>query len=471
MNPTDPPKKKRWRLLGCLVKGPLGCLAFVVGMLVVFVIFSPRVLGNLFATSFVKHVNTTYEGTLEIGSAWMGSLYGPQDVSGIVLFDPDGGEILRGRVDAPSLTSFVDDDVSTEWGPVRVHFDAISLVEDENGETNLERALTRRESPERSAWSRLESDVQFDDLRTVFSADLVSWNGPSERSVLLRDVVCEATFNGRDRSIRMHAEGRCTVDGRVADSVRFLWDIDDVCIGPLERTGWSAELTTDAVPVALLDALLRTASVLADRFGEEMTTSRLRLSGDVDGVRRIEELQIDGERGYVQLAARWPRASHAIVAGTDDVATFRVSASSTEAGEFLGRTIPLTYDFATTGPGATTEVRLRDFVLPIRGGLDGLRASCEVVSAASTFRFLDEVRERFHLDGRETLSDTARFRIEQGALWYDNFALPTTTGTLVVSGSYRIDTDEYELLATLPDHTSYEVSGPRATLAIEPAGR
>ena len=139
-----PPRKKVARWLGCLIKGPLGCLAFSVGAAIVFVLFLPPALGRLADRSLEEWFGENHMGSLEIGEAWIGSLYGPQHVKSLILRDPAGEEVVRAEAEAPSLGPLVVGD-AREFGPIDVHVHRVDLVELEDGTTNLARALAERQ--------------------------------------------------------------------------------------------------------------------------------------------------------------------------------------------------------------------------------------------------------------------------------------------------------------------------------------
>ena len=54
------------KLLGCLIKGPLGCLAFLVGAGVVFVVFLPPACGNVVSQELETWFAERHEVTLAV---------------------------------------------------------------------------------------------------------------------------------------------------------------------------------------------------------------------------------------------------------------------------------------------------------------------------------------------------------------------------------------------------------------------
>ena len=137
---TQSTGRTAWRLLGCLIKTPVGCLSFLVGALVVFVIFVPPALGSLVSQQLEKWFDENYAGTLEVKEAWLLSFYGPQKIETIALRDPQQNEILHAQLTAPSLNPTLDDE---RWGPVQLHVSRLNLSRDAEGVTNLERAFER----------------------------------------------------------------------------------------------------------------------------------------------------------------------------------------------------------------------------------------------------------------------------------------------------------------------------------------
>ena len=143
---TYPPAKSAQtrprRFLGCLIKVPLGCLAFFLGGAAIFVLFMPWAMGRVARDWLTTTFDESYEGSLEIGHTWVSSLYGPQWIEGIELRDPEGRVVIDGKVRAPSLSTwFYGGDAEVEeWGPVEISIARIHIQEDAEGVTNLARA-------------------------------------------------------------------------------------------------------------------------------------------------------------------------------------------------------------------------------------------------------------------------------------------------------------------------------------------
>jgi hypothetical protein len=142
------------RFVSCLVKGPLGCLAFFVGAGLALVLLVPPVAGRVIDRTLERWFSKRYAGELELGDAWLGSLWGEQRVERILLRDPLGEEILRAKLTAPPLSEFFSN--HGNYGPVEVRVERMSVIE-RDGLTNLERALEAL-APEEARTSDLRTD-------------------------------------------------------------------------------------------------------------------------------------------------------------------------------------------------------------------------------------------------------------------------------------------------------------------------
>src|SRR5262245_13122814 len=142
MTEESPRKVPRW--LSCLVKGPLGCLSFLLGLAVVGALLLPFALGRLIDRKLPAWFERHHPGSLELGDVWVGSLLGPQHIDSVILRDPNGEEVLRGTLSAPSLVRMFGG--SSHSGPIVLRLNSVRLVEYPDGSTNLGQALGEPES-------------------------------------------------------------------------------------------------------------------------------------------------------------------------------------------------------------------------------------------------------------------------------------------------------------------------------------
>jgi hypothetical protein len=137
VNDTPPPARPRpaflrgWRrigaLLACVLLLLLVCLPWLAGS------FAPGIAASAFAERCA--------GKLEVGSAQL-SWFGRQSLREAVLRDPEGAEVARLDLELPSLWDLARSG-GRRLGTLRAELRA-ALVADEQGLTNLERALAPR---------------------------------------------------------------------------------------------------------------------------------------------------------------------------------------------------------------------------------------------------------------------------------------------------------------------------------------
>ncbi len=134
------PKKSRFfTCLGCVIAGPLGCLAFLGGGTLVGIYLLPEVAEDLIERELSNGFREAFQGDLDVGSLDL-SWTAVQKVDDLVLRDPEGRLVVRAEVRAPSLLDFFDE---SELGEIAVELD-VHLVVDGQGRTNLSRAFELR---------------------------------------------------------------------------------------------------------------------------------------------------------------------------------------------------------------------------------------------------------------------------------------------------------------------------------------
>lgn len=461
--------KKPWRLVGCLVKAPLGCLAFLVGALVVLVIFLPPAIGNLLRISLEDEFAERYAGSLEFEEVWFGSFYGDQRVEGMALSDPDGRPILQGWMRAPSLRPLLDEE---EWGPIRLHLTDVELVRDAEGLTNLARALSResQEGGASTSVSLFEEDARIGPLDLDLVVDRLSWSEVDGPALVVENVRCSVTFSDTGPGLRMKATGYgvFSESGAAPGEVfGVAWEVKDVLALLSGETTWSFALEAKRAPSVLLATFFRSLEELQTPLGAELSAFKLQLAGEPGEPRRVEELVAAGPELELDLRAEWHAAEGLLVGGADDFAVFRLPATSESALELVRTALPLARDVGLVLPAGVTELHLSDFRLPLGGDLDELRATYELRAEGATFRLPDELSERFHLGEQNRLLATRAVRLEAGEAHYDELAFAGKGGEILVSGSYRFVDGSYQLVFRLPDFSAYEVGGTESELTVK----
>ena len=194
-------KEKRSRWFGCLVKGPLGCLAFLFGASFVLVLFVPAVIGRLLERGLERDFGERHAGSLEVSEIWFGSLYNPQRIEGLILRDPAGEEVLRGSLRAPALGQALGD---RSYGPIELDLQSLKLVEHADGSTNLERALARVDGSDGPLGYSFELPQQCE---FVLRIARLRWSNARGREEQLADLAWRGTLLARARRIQLTLEG------------------------------------------------------------------------------------------------------------------------------------------------------------------------------------------------------------------------------------------------------------------------
>jgi len=416
------------RFLGCLIKGPAGCLAFFIGAGVVLVLLLPaaggRVIDHLAESAFAQR----FAGELELGDAWLGSFYGEQVVERVVLRDPTGEEILRGRLSGPYLTWGLDG-VGYRYGPLRLVVERLRIDVDEDGVTNLERAFerdlrSRDESPRRS---QLQTDTPFEIELEVHVARL-RYASARGREGQLEDLRFRGRLEWGPERTHLVLEG-----GAPASSVpgpRLTLRVE--CERPedgLERP-WDLALALEHGPAVLARALCPALRPLAVELGSE-----------VDG------LQWTRERSAVALAVNDAGARLAfhgmeidgLVAGTAQGPLELALPCGEPLGRALvARLLPPLESLACEDPAQPHVLRFHDFQWPLDGDWSALEGELELALAPAR-AFLaplgPEPRVLVALLGPQP----TRLPVRAGVLDFAGFQLPLEDGWLRLDGELDLD--------------------------------
>ena len=487
-------RSKGRRLLGCLVKGPLGCAAFAAGSLAMLVLFLPPTCGRYGQRELERAFDAHFEGSLDIDDAWFGSLYGEQRLRSLVLRDPDGLEILRADATAPSLRPLFtgDDDPDDSrasprraWGPIDVTIHNLNVVIDREGVTNVARALKPRErstdveitvsgrgvafdqeSRQGEAQSSLELGV------SVFPVDLTverwtvarAWS--RERALVLTDFEATGAFDDSSRrgSLGLHLAGKGAVKDTPRGIFRCIVDLADLELvegrGPYEL---SFELRD--LPSALLDRLAgapltpllgtNTRSVVVRATRSDRRPVALELSLQADAVTLDGALVLDPLRSLLTPADGAPLE-------------LSVASASFWTDELVRLLLPCVETVLPPAPDAEPTLVVRDFALPLSG-------APERTAATLTWPLgLRYTLARAWCDGAEDASgaiDALTLRIEGGVVSYDDLALPLATGRLLLRGTCPLPDGPLSLTTTLeregqPPWTR-RWTGPRSAPVVE----
>jgi hypothetical protein len=411
------------RTLSCLVKGPLGCLTFLLGAALVFVLFLPPAGGRLARGWTEEWFDEYHHGTLELGESWIGSLYGPQRIESLVLRDPDDEEVLRGSVHAPSLEHLFGDPES--YGPIVLDIASLRLTLDADGRTNLARALARRApaEPEDAAYGRRGGFTTDRPIPIALEVRIerVRFETPGGDEGTLERVVLagELTLGPYQRHLRL-AGGVPAAEGAATGpelELRISQAAPDV--------PWTTELELRHAPAALVAVVCRVLAPLSRRAGpvvdEAGTTSgggELTAHLADEGASFHASGRIDGDvLGSAQLDLWIPCDS--------------------PRADGLVELLPFLAAVECENGGGTHVLRLAQARWPLDAGAE----------AASGELFLELAPSRGTLapalqplaagvdDARVFLGGEARHvRVEDGALVFADFPLPLEHGRLVIEG-------------------------------------
>ncbi|MEW6073859.1 MAG: hypothetical protein AB1726_14865 [Planctomycetota bacterium] len=321
--PSPAPAPRRPRRLSWALKIPIGCASFLIGAVVVGILFLPWACGRAVRDELVASFNANYEGRLEVGQAWLVSLYGTQWVDDVELFDPEGELVLQARLRAPALyTLFAGErpDPAT-WGPVELTIERLHVRTDAAGRTNLARALTPRPG---EGWNVRLGDRSFE-LHVSGGGQLPSesarvalriaverflWTSPATlaagRELRIDDLELEGSIAVSDRGLGLALAGAGDLppeSGSAARSARIAikGGVEPVrTLAAGDAPPWHASLSIEGAAAADLD-LLPAFGALEAAFGPRIDELRV----DVDGERRearLAELVARSELASLRLS-------------------------------------------------------------------------------------------------------------------------------------------------------------------------
>lgn len=251
----------------------MGCLAFAIGAAGVIVLFLPPALGRLLDRTIEDWFAERHAGRLELGDAWLGSIYGEQRVERLILRDPDGDEVLRGALRAPSLEQLFDGPPH-RFGPVVLRIELLRLVGTGEGSSNLERALAelpRAEVPVRRSKGPT-TDVPFEVALEVV-IDRLRYENSGGREGVLENLVFRGRLQWGPEATHLLLEGGSGAG--VEEPLQARIELERSEFGP--RRPWSVAVVLNGVPTALVRASCAAARPLAAFVGprlDELVWSR-----------------------------------------------------------------------------------------------------------------------------------------------------------------------------------------------------
>ena len=478
---TPPPPRPR-RFLRWMFKIPVGCLAFFLGAAVICILFMPWACGRAVREELVTSFDKNYEGTLDIGQTWLMSLYGSQWIEDVELRDPQGRLVLEGRARAPRLLSwFIPEDRENpeEWGPVRVTINRVHVREDDDGITNLARALTARPG---AGWAPAEvrprgKHIEFrladntvgmpDPSRITLDVEIQRfvWSNPESlakgRELRLEDMLLEGSLAGgrRGLSVKLAGDGLLPpgpppASRRGGLRIEFAADELQSFPGLGSQASWELDLTATDVLAGDLDLLFGTGDLLQTAFGPVLRTARIKTQGEGQGSLRIVELTLQSVDTTLTLRDAHVEKDGALRAGAEGLLAIAFPVDSWWTRETLRPLLPLCGTLTAVNTSEPGRFEMREFLLRDRTGFRGNRGRtridlppCKWALPKSLGAALDEPRAKSFRAAALSLSA----RLDESALSFDRQGLFADKAELGFSGSYSFLDDELRLFLDWPE--------------------
>jgi len=463
------------KLLGCLVKGPLGCFAFLIGALVVFVIFLPPTCGNIVSQEMETWFAEHHEGSLTVEKAWLGSFYGEQKIEGVSLRAPDGSEIFHAAVVAPSLEGFISDQGSS-WGPIEIRAPAVNLVEYADGTSNLERALARRDGADASP-TELPVNTRGDSVSVgpfaydsnVAEIDLsifigrVSWTALDGSVLVVNDLECHGRFRAEDGGMGLELSGRGAFAEGVPDGLVF--DLDFATVERWAEPGvflpWNLSVELEQAPVLALEVLASREGQFGRALGAVVERCSLLLIGRAPGLCRIESFELVAPGARVSLAGDWRREERLLTAAGNDWIRIGFPTDSWWTREVVGTLLPLMDEVQLVSASERANLVLEEFAIPMNGSLWGLSAHCTVEAEAAVYLLPEAIANELLRERQGQRQAPFVVDLAGGVAAFASFPVSTEKGELDVRGELDLRTREYDLHVRTQDGKEYRVEGNR----------
>lgn len=456
------------KLMGCLIKVPLGCLGFLLGGTTMLVLFLPPSLGKLLHDQFEAKFNANFAGSIELGELWIGSFYDDQRIEGIVLRDPEGGTVLRGSLRAPDLWD-LEFGSGVGWGPVRLELAELNLIQAADGSSNLARALSQRGELKASS-ERIQRRL-LKDLRGInakasrslmleLSIDRLRWQRGQTEPVLLENLLLVADLKREGWQRRLAADGQVQLSGSSAEPIRFQWHLDDaLCYAD---SPWRLSLGGTDLPLGLLQAVFGSLGDMDSLLGEEIQSLQLKVFGEDQSQRKIEVV-LNDEGAKLTLRADWDREAHSLLAKqAQQGASLSLPRDSMLARFALSSAVPLAQDFGLDPGVEELWMHFRDFELPLDGNLKRLRTDCTFEAKSVSFRYQEGLRKAFDLNAREHLEENLSLSVRDGVLIYNGLNLPAKRTTIQVDGGLNLLDGQQRLMVQFERFPVLELDEARA---------
>ena len=434
----------RWRRI-------VTAAAALLGLLALLVVLAPRLAVGPLARTVERRFAEDRAGRLELGElslAWTGR----QTARGVRLVDPEGAVVAEGEANLPSLLELIRGG-GRRLGRLELVITA-ELSADEEGATNLERALAAR-GPASTGEERSEEDGgaegepdPFPSFELELRAPRLSWSDPRTRragvELVLRDVLLRA--EGRTRG-----ELDVELAGRIEDEVPGRLELRAAVTG-LARGEPATTVTASArrIATARIDALLAQEGLLLDVLGP---TLDLELAGSWPAAG--EPLRVDLTSPGASLSFVGTLEEGALVARGGQSLSATVPLRPLFAERVIGSLLPLMLNVEKPEGAAPVLLVVEDFHLPLDGDLARLDATVRLELGEVSYQLLPGIQDvlaRFDrgLERRVSSLKPLEVRIERGVARYDRLAVRIADREVAFLGSYDLAARTFDLSADVP---------------------
>lgn len=468
--------RQRSGCLGFGFKTLLGIGAFLTGVAAVGVLLGPSLLSPLVKGWVEGAFGRTFRGSLEVDALEL-SWTREQRIESASLLDPEGGEVARVWLRAPSILKLleiienVSDGQAANAGFWMIEFEADLEVDDE-GRSNLERALAVRENVEMGTDARLERGLKMLHATVQFRGRRFSWTDRKNQApgtdFALRDL--EGVLELDPNRLHLELEGEPFTkdrgDLRIDWSVRrespsgeWLWDQAELV----------AEARCGALPTVFIDELLHLDGLLVDALGPQHD-----LSFSARARQSAPYIQAAMLSRHGRLSWTGELRNGALVAEGSDRLHVLSDLSPLFAERIVENLLPLLAQVQKPADAEPVELIAHDVVLPLRGPLEGISASVELDLGEVDCRFLPKlelyvarqrtsssVLEGSAMDGDELLTRVElaplKARVEDGRVTYREASFTVAERLYPLQGSYDFARRNLDLVTRLPLEAMTEV--------------
>jgi len=303
--PTTPEPKKRRSCLGSFFMGGIGCFAFGAGAILILVLVAPRILAGWVPGMVEDTFASTYQGTVEVGDvtlAWTAR----QELSDVVLRDPDGVRIGRATLVLPSILDLVSD-----GRKVFVLELEADLVADDDGVTNLARAfepeVAIKVDPRRSGgrggsgkdWEGLNG-LDTENIELLVRASRLSWSDAGTRArgepFELRELELTVRLApGERKTLALDAVVHGPTPSRLELTLAHKGRMRD--IAQLDTRGLELDVKAQGFSVSMVDGIAGMHGELVEMLGPSIDVA-LQVEDPLGANGRVS-IRIDGEGRHV----------------------------------------------------------------------------------------------------------------------------------------------------------------------------